>query len=151
MGEVATTLSGDLERDGTMYSAFLRDPEAGRLIRETAQALRDGVEALAAATEELATGEGTLPRLMKDREYAADFLDELQGLIRHLRSAAEKLDAGQGTAGAFINDPQMYQDLENVVRGVKSSKITSWFVRNRRASGEKQAEDEAEAAREAAE
>ena len=59
----------------------------------------------------------------------------------------QKLDDGDGTAGAFINDPLLYQDLENVVRGVENSAVTSWFIRNRRKSGEKsQAEEAAEAA-----
>jgi hypothetical protein len=49
----------------------------------------------------------------------------------------QKLDEGEGTAGAFINDPLLYQDLENVVRGVENSAVTSWFIRNRRKSGEK--------------
>ena len=41
---------------------------------------------------------------------------------------------------------QMYQDLENVVRGVRSSKVVSWFIRNRRKKGEKVAAREAEEA-----
>ena len=74
---------------------------------------------------------------MQDEDFAKDFLDDLHGLIKGLRSAADKLDQGQGTAGAFINDPQLYEDMENVVRGVKSSKVLSWFIRNRRKQGEK--------------
>ena len=66
--------------------------------------------------------------------------------MENLRSATEKLDRGDGTAGALINDPQVYQDLENVVRGVRSSKVVSWFIRNRRKKGEKVAAREAEEA-----
>ena len=108
-------------------------------------AVRDASEAMAAAFEELSTGQGTLPRLMQDKEYADDFLDDLQALTSHLRSVMEKLDEGEGTAGAFLNDPLLYQDLENVVRGVENSAVTSWFIRNRRKSGEKS--EAAEAAR----
>ena len=92
--------------------------------------------------EEIATGEGTLPRLMADKEYADSFLDDLGELLANMRSISEKLDEGTGTAGAFINDPQMYQDLENVVRGVEESKIVSWFIRNRRERGEEVAAEE---------
>lgn len=127
----------DLQRDDSAYAALFKDPETAVLVRESLAAFRDATQALAAAMEQLATGEGTLPRLMRDKEFADDFLDDMQMLMFHLRSAAQKLDEGDGTLGAFINDPQMYKDLEAVVRGVKNSKVTSWFIRDRRKSGEK--------------
>jgi phospholipid/cholesterol/gamma-HCH transport system substrate-binding protein len=133
----------DLERDDSAYAALFKDPETAQLLRESMTAFRDATEAMAAAMQQLATGEGTLPRLMKDKEFADDFLDDLQLLMHHMRSAAEKLDEGDGTLGAFLNDPQMYQDLEAIVRGVKNSKVTSWFVRDRRKAGEKAMEEEA--------
>jgi len=147
VNRTANLVADDLLRQGTLYSALLQDPRGAQLVVETLEAMRDGTQALAAATEELASGDGTLPRLLADREYADDFLADLHGLVRSLHSAAAKLDRGDGTAGAFLNDPQMYEDLENVVRGVKSSKVTSWFIRNRREKGEKlAAQEEAQAA-----
>jgi phospholipid/cholesterol/gamma-HCH transport system substrate-binding protein len=137
INQVAATLSDDMNREGTVYAALLRDPEGSQMVFETIQTLQSATQALAAAAEELATGEGTLPRLMQDKEYAESFLEDLHGLIENLRSATQKIDEGEGTAGALINDPQMYKDLENVVRGVKSSKVLSWFIRNRRKKGEK--------------
>jgi phospholipid/cholesterol/gamma-HCH transport system substrate-binding protein len=137
INRVAATLSDDLDREGTVYAALLRDPEGSQVVWEAVQTLQSATEALATAAEELATGEGTLPRLMQDEEYAESFLDDLHGLIENLRSATRKIDEGEGTAGALVNDPQIYKDLENVVRGVKSSKVLSWFIRNRRKKGEK--------------
>jgi phospholipid/cholesterol/gamma-HCH transport system substrate-binding protein len=136
--------SRDLTRDDSAFAALFRDPEMARTVREAIVATRDATEAMAAAFGELAKGEGTLPRLMQDKEYADDFLDDLQELMAHLRSIARKVDEGEGAVGAFINDPQLYQDLENVVRGVKNSKLTSWYVRNRRKSGERIEEEQAE-------
>jgi len=139
-------IAADLERTDSAYALLFRDPETARALRETIGAVRDATEAMAAALEELSTGQGTLPRLMQDKEYADNFLNDLQALTHHLRSVMEKIDQGEGAAGAFINDPQLYQDLENVVRGVENSAVTSWFIRNRRKSGEKsQVEEEAAA------
>jgi phospholipid/cholesterol/gamma-HCH transport system substrate-binding protein len=141
-----TTIAADLERTDSAYAVLFRDAETATQLRQTIAAIRDASEAMAAAFEELSTGEGTLPRLMQDKEYADAFLDDLQALTRHLRSVMQKLDEGEGTAGAFLNDPLLYQDLENVVRGVENSAVTSWFIRNRRKSGEKsQAAEEAPA------
>ncbi len=127
----------DLERTDSTYAVLFKDPQTAQMLRETVAAIRDASQAMSAAFEQLASGEGTLPRLMRDKEYADDFLGDMQLLMFHLRSAMQKLDEGDGTAGAFLNDPQLYQDLEAVVRGVKESKVTSWFVRDRRESGEK--------------
>jgi phospholipid/cholesterol/gamma-HCH transport system substrate-binding protein len=149
MSEVASTISSDLNREDSAYALLFRDGQGAALLRESLAAMRDATHALAAAVEELATGEGTLPRLMKDKEYADDFLDDLGELMHHLQSVAEKIDEGDGTLGAFVNDPQMYKDLEHVVRGVKNSKLSSWYVRNRRAKGEElEAREAAEAASE---
>jgi phospholipid/cholesterol/gamma-HCH transport system substrate-binding protein len=145
----SATIAADLGRTDSAYAVLFRDPETAALLRQTIGAVRDASEAMAAAFEELSTGQGTLPRLMQDKEYAGKFLDDLQALTSHLRSVMEKLDEGEGTAGAFLNDPQLYQDLENVVRGVENSAVTSWFIRNRRKSGEKsQAEEVAAGAQE---
>ncbi len=141
--EVTTGLARDMAQHDSAYAALLRDPEGARRLRESLAAIHRASEALAAAGEELATGQGTLPRLLRDRKYADDFLGDLDGLTKSLRSVADKLDRGDGTAGAFINDPQMYKDMESVVRGVKSSKVVSWFIRNRRKKGEKAAAREA--------
>ena len=143
------TIASDLERTDSTYAVLFRDPDTALRLREAIAAIRDASEAMAAAFEELSTGQGTLPRLMQDKEYADNFLDDLQALTHHLRSVMEKIDQGEGAAGAFINDPQLYQDLENVVRGVENSAVTSWFIRNRRKSGEQsQAETAAADAKE---
>ncbi len=143
---LTTDLAADLARDDTVYASLLRDPESARRLRSSLEALGDASEALAAAAGELASGEGTLPRLLADQEYADGFLDDLHQLVHAMRSAAEKLDRGEGTAGAVLNDPQLYEDLEHVVRGVKSSKLMSWFIRNRRKAGERLAAEEEAAA-----
>ena len=139
---VSTTLTADLARDDTAYAALVRDPGAAENVRAALDALAGGAKALEAAAGELASGRGTLPRLMQDEDFADSFLDDLRELADSLRSAAEKLDEGEGSAGALLNDPQLYEDLEHVVRGVKSSKVMSWFIRNRRRAGERLAAEE---------
>ncbi|MEN8164664.1 MAG: MlaD family protein [Acidobacteriota bacterium] len=134
---ITTQVAIDMERHDTTYAALLRDPDGRRRLTEAIDALQNAAGAIAAVAREMATGEGTLPRLMQDKKFADDFLDDLHGLVSSMHSAAEKLDRGEGTAGAFINDEQLYRDLEDVVRGVKDSKVVSWFIRSKREKGEK--------------
>ncbi len=140
------SLADDLGRDDSAYAVLMRNPDTARLLQQSVTALHDGSQALAAAMEELASGEGTLPRLLSDREYADHFLDDLLALVANLRSIATKLDEGQGSLGELINDPRLYEDLEHVVRGVEHSKVVSWFVRNRRRAGEKLEHEEEQGA-----
>jgi phospholipid/cholesterol/gamma-HCH transport system substrate-binding protein len=133
---ITTQMAIDVERPDSAYAALMRSPNGGRQVAETIEALQNAAAAIAAVATEMSSGEGTLPRLMQDKEFADTFLDDLQGLVSSLKSAAEKLDSGEGAAGAFINDEQLYRDLEDVVRGVKDSKVVSWFIRSKREKGE---------------
>lgn len=133
---VFTLLESDLTREDSILSTFLRNPKAGQQLQETLASLAQASQALAAASQELANGQGTLPRLLRDQKFADEFLEDLKELTHNLASVARKLDQGKGSAGQFLNNPQLYQDLENVVRGVQKSSLLRWFLRNRREAGE---------------
>ncbi|MGC8916115.1 MAG: MlaD family protein [Thermoanaerobaculum sp.] len=136
MRDVTSLLEEDLGRDDTVVAGLLRDPQGRERLAQTLSGLAATTQALAAATRELASGQGTLPRLLRDEAYARSFLEDLGRLTHALASVAEKLDEGKGSAGRFVNDPQLYEDLENVVRGVQQSHLLRWFIQNRRKSGE---------------
>jgi phospholipid/cholesterol/gamma-HCH transport system substrate-binding protein len=127
----------DVSREDTVLASILRDPKGREKLTETLSSLAQASTALAAASQELATGQGTLPRLLRDKEFADSFLADLAQLTHALASVADKLDRGQGSAGRMVNDPQLYEDLESVVRGVQQSRLLRWFVRNRREAGER--------------
>ncbi len=136
---VTELLARDLQRDDSVVAELLRDPQG----RERLQKALDGIAQAAAATSavgrELTEGQGTLPRLMHDQEFARAFMLNLAILTDQLRSVAEKLDHGQGSASQLINDPGLMRALENVVRGVQDSKMATWLVRNREKAGERAA------------
>jgi len=141
---VAEAVASDLERDDSMVAALLRDPQGKARIERVLDGAGAAAESIVAVGKELNEGDGTLARLLKDGDLAADFLDNLAALTKTLRSVADKLDRGDGTAGRMLNDPQLWEDLEHVVRGVNESKMVSWFVRNRREAGEEaEAEEKA--------
>jgi phospholipid/cholesterol/gamma-HCH transport system substrate-binding protein len=144
---VAEALAADLERDDSAVAALLRDPQGRARVERVLDGAGAAAESFAAVGRQLNEGDGTLARLLADEEFAGDFLDNLALLTKTLRAIAEKLDRGDGTAGRMLNDPQLWEDLEHVIRGVNESKTMSWFIRNRREAGEKaEAKEEAAAA-----
>ncbi len=134
---VARSLEQDITREDTALAGLLRDPKGREKLTEALSSLAQAATALAGASQELTTGQGTLPRLLRDKEFANSFLDDLAQLTHALASVADKLDQGQGSAGRLVNDPTLYDALQNVVRGVQQSRILRWFIRNRREAGER--------------
>lgn len=131
------TLGRDVARDDSVLAGLLRDPEGRRRLGEALEQVGEAAAAMRDVGVELREGKGTLGRLIGDKDYAEVFLADLARLSAALASVSEKLDHGTGSAGQFVNDPQLYQDLESVVRGVRDSKVLGWMVRNRRAAGER--------------
>ena len=132
---VAESLDRDLQRKDSLLAALMSDPTGRERLQHMMDELTAAGAAVGAAGDELAHGKGTLGRLMADENYADNFLGNLEGLTAALRRIADKIDDGQGTAGKLVNDPQLWQDIEDVVRGVRQSKILSWLIRNRREAG----------------
>ncbi|HEV8630325.1 MAG TPA: hypothetical protein VGV61_08410, partial [Thermoanaerobaculia bacterium] len=44
-------------------------------------------------------------------------------------------DRGQGSASKLINDPLIYDAVNDIVVGVKESKLLRWLIRNRQKKG----------------
>ena len=76
-----------------------------------------------------------LPRLINDKAYADQSLAEFTGLVRQLNEAVAKINAGQGTAGKVINDPGVYESINDILIGINESKLLRWLIRNRQEKG----------------
>jgi phospholipid/cholesterol/gamma-HCH transport system substrate-binding protein len=137
--QVGEALARDLARDDSVAAGLLKDPQGRQRLQRALDSIAEAGTAAAAAGKDLTEGKGVLPRLLNDGEYARSFLADLAELTYSLRQVADKLDHGQGSAARLINDPTLMKDLEDVVRGVQESKLATWFIRNRRAAGERAA------------
>jgi phospholipid/cholesterol/gamma-HCH transport system substrate-binding protein len=134
--QVAEAMARDLARDDSVIAGLLRDPQGRARVQRTLDGIADAALGVAAVSKQLREGQGTLPRVMNDAQFARAFLDDLSVLTYSLRAVAEKLDHGTGTAGILINDPGLARDLENVVRGIERSKLKTWYIRSARKAGE---------------
>ncbi len=52
-----------------------------------------------------------------------------------LNEISVKLDRGDGTAAKLINDPQVYDAVNDIVIGVNESRLLRWLIRNRQKAG----------------
>lgn len=123
-----------------------------RLIRDPATA--DRFDALLAELEGTATalrsfvtdvegGEGLAQKLLTDEAYAEEVSENLRQLVERLNAVAGKLDQGEGTAAQLINDPAVYDAVNDVIIGVNESRFLRWLIQNRQQKGiEKRIEDE---------
>jgi hypothetical protein len=99
------------------------------------ESLRAAADGLAGFSKELSTGGGLLPKLVHDDAFARDLTRDLSRIASSLANVAEKLDRGEGTAGRLVNDPSVYEAIDDILVGIDESKPLRWLVRNRQRSG----------------
>ncbi|MEW5806999.1 MAG: MlaD family protein [Acidobacteriota bacterium] len=105
---------------------------------QTLEELKEAAAKINRIAERLDSKTGLIGKLLNDEEYSENVAADFRKLVAHLASITEKIDKGEGTVGALINDPTVYEDLRNVVQGVKSSKIAGGLIRHYKKKGEKQ-------------
>lgn len=123
---------GKLVKDERLYEGLVADIGASaRLLRSL--------------LSEMQSGEGLFARML-NKETAEPLLKDLSSAMRNLDDAAQKLnsvsqkiDSGQGTLGKLINDPSIYDDLADILRGAKKS----WFIKRWIKSAQKKGAKEA--------
>ena len=115
--------------------ALLSDPEGKKKVYELVDRLSAAAGSLAAVTQNLNTGKGTLPTLLNDERFSREFTGNLRKLSARLDSIARKLDEGKGTAGKLINDPAIFDAANRLVVGIDESAILRWLIKNRQKSG----------------
>lgn len=87
-------------------------------------------------------GDGLLNKLLTDAEYSEKVSTDLQNMVENLSLVSEKLNSSDGTIGAFINDPSVYEAMNDILVGLDNSKFLRWLVRDRQKSGIKERYDE---------
>ncbi len=135
MKTITASLQKSFENEQGAIPALLNDPEGKKRIFELVENLRLTSANLAAFTAAMQNGQGIVPRLMNDKQYGDQTLAEFSSLVHQLNDAVGKLNAGQGTAGKLINDPSVYESINDVLIGINESKLLRWLIRNRQERG----------------
>lgn len=126
---------GKLGHGRGLAPALLDDPATKDRALASLDALRGAAQELGALAKDAREGEGLLPTLLHDKAYGQELASEIRALVGKLNVIAEKIDAGDGTLAKLINDPQIYDALNDVVVGVDESRLLRWLIRNRQKAG----------------
>jgi phospholipid/cholesterol/gamma-HCH transport system substrate-binding protein len=131
-----------LETGEGILPALLQDAAA----KDRFDAAVDNLGSASAQLEELARelreGDGLLPRLIGDEEYGREITNELDRILDALARISERIETGQGTAGQLINDPEIYEAVQDIVVGIDESRMLRWLIRNRQKKGIKKRYEE---------
>jgi hypothetical protein len=128
-------LQTSLKTGNGALPALLSDPEGKKKVFALVDNMNATSENLAAFSASLRNGPGLLPRLLNDKQYGDQALSEFTGLLTQLNQTVAKINQGQGSAGRLINDPAVYESINDILIGINESKLLRWLIRNRQQSG----------------
>ena len=114
---------------------LLNDSGTRDRLVETLQSLSDTAGEVASVSAQFSEGEGLLHKLLGDEEYGRKITTDLNDLVENLKRLSEKLDGGNGTLGQFLENPEAYEALNDVLVGINESKTLRWLIRNRQKKG----------------
>lgn len=158
--EMADRLVSSLDRFETLLASaqsgpgllpgLLNDPSMRVQAQETLTSLNQVARELHAFTADLDTSDALLPRLVKDEEYGREVTGQVRKIVDNLSTVSERLTNGPGTVPKLINDPQIYDAVNDVIIGINESKLLRWLIRNRQKAGIEKRYKDTKAAMEAA-
>jgi phospholipid/cholesterol/gamma-HCH transport system substrate-binding protein len=137
---------GQVESGDGVLPALLNDPATRDRVEGLLTKLETAADGLGEFATDLNEGGGLFSRLMTDEEYGTEVSNNLRELIRNLNLVSAKLESGDGTVAQLINDPDLYQALDDIVLGIDESKLLRWTIRKKQKAGYKsRVSDEIEA------
>jgi phospholipid/cholesterol/gamma-HCH transport system substrate-binding protein len=127
-----------LESGQGAIAGLLSDPQEKEKVYRMIDSLSQAGVSLAAVTRDIQSGHGLLATLLHDEQFSHEFTLHLKSFSEHLDSISEKIDQGQGTAAQLVNDPKVYDAINDIVVGINDSKLLRWLIRNRQKAGIKE-------------
>lgn len=134
LGRIESNLAAIESGDG-LLALLVNDPTTKDRFTSALENLSSASEEIASLSRDVREGEGLLPRLISDQEYGDRVSDDLERLLENLSTISDRLEAGEGTAGQLVNDPAVYEALQDIVVGIDESKFLRWLIRNRQKKG----------------
>ncbi len=118
-----------------LLPGLLNDPASKQKFDETLATLNQMSKDLQGFTADLETSDALLPKLVNDEEYGREITGKVNQIVDRLNEISVKLSRGDGTAAKLINDPQIYDAVNDVIIGINESRLLRWLIRNRQKKG----------------
>jgi phospholipid/cholesterol/gamma-HCH transport system substrate-binding protein len=118
-----------------LLPGLINDPAGKQKFDETLATLNQMARDLQGLTADLETSDALLPKLVNDEEYGREITGKLNEIVNRLNEISLKLSQGEGTASKLINDPQIYDAVNDVIIGINESRVLRWLIRNRQKKG----------------
>lgn len=128
-------VQGSLKNGNGLLPALLNDAATKQKVVTLVDNLNATSANLAAVTATFKEGQGIVPRLMTDKAYGDQALNEFTGLLHDLNTSVAKINQGNGTASRLLNDPSVYESINDILIGINESKFLRWLIRNRQEKG----------------
>lgn len=120
--------------DGPM-AALLHDAAMREQVAATLTEAREAAAQLRRWTAEIERSEGLFDRLLTDETMGERVSRDLEGIVSNLHEVAAKLNRGEGTAAKLINDPNVYDAVNDIIVGIDESPLLRWLIRSRQKKG----------------
>jgi phospholipid/cholesterol/gamma-HCH transport system substrate-binding protein len=78
---------------------------------------------------EVAEGDGLLHTIIYDSAADQDVVRDVLAAVTRLNAILAKIDSGDGTLGLLVNDPTVYEDMQELLGGAKRSVVVRSLVR----------------------
>ena len=114
-----------------MLHALIYEPEGKNLIdniSKTSEHLRKITQDVDRIINQIKSGNGLLHSILYDEEKGK-ILDNLAEATDDLKNVTEKIAEGEGSLGAIINDPDLYDNLNQLLGGANRSFILRTLIR----------------------
>jgi phospholipid/cholesterol/gamma-HCH transport system substrate-binding protein len=130
------TLLDQAQHGPGLLPGLINDPASKTEFDETLASLHEVARNLQAFSADLQSNDDALlQRLVKDKEYGREVAEQLRQFVKNLNDVSAKLDRGDGTAAKLINDPKIYDAVNDIIVGVNQSRVLRWLIRNRQKKG----------------
>ena len=125
-----------------LLPGLLNDAETKVRFNETLASLNQAASDIRKLTASFEGSDALLPKLLNDDEYGRAVSEQLRQTVERLNEISRKISEGDGTAARLINDPQVYEAVDDILVGVNESRILRWLIRNRQKKGIKERYEE---------
>jgi len=129
------SLMAAADRDDNLVASLLRDPQTRADFDATLGEAKQAASSLRQWTARVESTDSVANRLLTDAGAGERVGRDLEAIVHDLASVAAKLDRGGGAAGMLINDPRIYDAVNDIVVGVNESRMLRWLIRSRQKKG----------------